>query len=64
MRENESVIETPWKIPRRTGVNFVWAGVASPGILCSDVIADIAEVGDTDVEKQQNIDSTETFPGK
>ncbi|OBS76218.1 hypothetical protein A6R68_17331, partial [Neotoma lepida] len=30
--------------------------------LCPDVLADVAQVGDTDVEEQQNIDSEESFP--
>ena len=41
------------------------ASVTSCGTLCSDFLAGIAEVGDTDMEKEQNtLDSTENFPGK
>lgn len=65
MRDIGSVIDTPWEIPRRTGVNFTRASGTSCGTLCSDFLADIAEVGDSDFEKeQQALDSKENFPGK
>lgn len=38
--------------------------MTSPGILYPDVLVDIAQVGDTDVEDQQKLDSKESFPGK
>lgn len=65
MRENDSAIEAPCKIPRRTAVNFMRTSVASCDTLRSDCLADIAQVGDTDVEQQQQeLDSKEKFPGK
>lgn len=40
-------------------------GKVSCGTLCSDFLADVAQVGDTDVEQQQQeLDSKESYPRK